>query len=391
MNRYLACLALALVAFSALTLPTSAQGQVGVIKLDVSRTTVYRGYQWVEVVAYIYTGVIDDYVPEVRITKATATLTAGIVIGLPMVSVRLMAPTVVVVDDVEYLVQELVLVRVYVPEAAYTGKGVLRIEIAGDVPALKVSFSYTKDLILEIADHRPILTAKTEVQAALERVRAVITVASALGIDVTEYVEELSTIESTIAWATERLEIYGEVDEALALYREATSSLALLEAKVISTLAARHGALESRVSSLEASLDRTVESVEALSKDLAKSVGDLRGEVEKVAKWSADAISTLAKQFEDYSKKVDESLTKLASSVDSALKSLAEGYEKTTESALRELAGKVKTLDENVAKLSESQRDLASRVTDISFTLQVGLIVVALMLLLAVALVRFLK
>ncbi len=390
--KYLAYAALALVVLSALAMPASAQSQqIGVIKLDVSRTTVYRGYQWVEVIAYIYTGIEDDYIPPVSLTKATATLDAGIRIELSMVRVTLTAPTVVVVDGVEYPVQELVIVRVHVPEAAYTGKGLLRIEITGRVPYFAVDFSFRKDVVLEIVDHRPILDAKTEVRAALERVRAVVTVASALGIDVTEYVEKLSTIESTIAEATERLDIYGEVDEALALYKEATSSLASLEASVISVLAIRYGAVESRLSSLEVSLERTVESVEALSKDLAKSVGDLRGEVEKVSEWAADAISTLAKQIEDYSKKVDESLTNLAYSVDNAMKSLAEGYEKTTRTALDELAGKVRTLDENVAELSKSQKELASRVSDISNTLQIGLVVVALMLLLAVALMKFLK
>lgn len=384
--RHLACLALVLIAISTSALPSLAQVKPGVIRLDVSRTTVYRGYQWVEVEAYIYTG---EATPAPTLTRATATLTAGISMSLPMTLVELYSPTKVTVDGVDYTVKYLTLVRVTIPESAYTGKGVLRIEIVGR--AAGVDFTFTRDITLEIADHRPVLAAKTEVRAALERVRAVITLASALGVDVTGHARELAAIEDTIATAEERLEIYGEVEEALSLYEKATNSLSSLEAKVVSALAVRYGSLEGRVSTLEASLSQTIKGVEELSRTLAGTIAQLEKGLEDVSKRSMEAVSALAKQLEDYSKKVDQSLSTLATSVDSALKSVAEATKKTTESALGELAGRVKTLDDNVVKLSESQKELASRVSDIANTLQISLIAVALMLLASIAVVRLLK
>ncbi|MEM0486915.1 MAG: hypothetical protein QW080_02115, partial [Sulfolobales archaeon] len=151
------------------------------------------------------------------------------------------------------------------------------------------------------------------------------------------------------------------------------------------------GALESRVASLEASLTQTIEGLEDLSKALASSIAQLEKSIEEVSKSSMNAVSALAKQLEDYSKKVDQSLASFAVSVDSALKSIADATIKSTESSLNDLAGKIKTLDENVAKLADSQRELALKVSDISNTVQIGLIVVALMLLASIAVIRFLK
>lgn len=384
--RYLAYVALVLIALSASAIPASAQAQVGVIKLDVSRTTVYRGYQWVEVVAYIYTG---EETPRPTLTKATATLTAGITMTLSMPLVELYTPTTVTIDGVDYTVKYLAIVRVFIPEAVYTGKGTLRIEITGR--AAGVDFTFTRDITLEIADHRPILATVTEAQAALERVRAVVTLASALGVDTAGYVKELSSIEDTLRSAKDRLEVYGEVDEALLMYRDAVASLYSLEASVVSALAVKYGALESRVASLEASLTQTIEGLEDLSKALASSIAQLEKSIEEVSKSSMNAVSALAKQLEDYSKKVDQSLASFAVSVDSALKSIADATIKSTESSLNDLAGKIKTLDENVAKLADSQRELALKVSDISNTVQIGLIVVALMLLASIAVIRFLK
>lgn len=384
--RYLAYVALVLIALSASAIPASAQAQVGVIKLDVSRTTVYRGYQWVEVVAYIYTG---EETPRPTLTKATATLTAGITMTLSMPLVELYTPTTVTIDGVDYTVKYLAIVRVFIPEAVYTGKGTLRIEITGR--AAGVDFTFTRDITLEIADHRPILATVTEAQAALERVRAVVTLASALGVDTAGYVKELSSIEDTLRSAKDRLEVYGEVDEALLMYRDAVASLYSLEASVVSALAVKYGALESSVASLEASLTQTIEGLEDLSKALASSIAQLEKSIEEVSKSSMNAVSALAKQLEDYSKKVDQSLASFAVSVDSALKSIADATIKSTESSLNDLADKIKTLDENVAKLADSQRELALKVFDISNTVQIGLIVVALMLLASIAVIRFLK
>ncbi|MEM1699440.1 MAG: hypothetical protein QXT76_01815 [Sulfolobales archaeon] len=384
--RYLAYVALVLIALSASAIPASAQAQVGVIKLDVSRTTVYRGYQWVEVVAYIYTG---EETPRPTLTKATATLTAGITMTLSMPLVELYTPTTVTIDGVDYTVKYLAIVRVFIPEAVYTGKGTLRIEITGR--AAGVDFTFTRDITLEIADHRPILATVTEAQAALERVRAVVTLASALGVDTAGYVKELSSIEDTLRSAKDRLEVYGEVDEALLMYRDAVASLYSLEASVVSALAVKYGALESSVASLEASLTQTIEGLEDLSKALASSIAQLEKSIEEVSKSSMNAVSALAKQLEDYSKKVDQSLESFAVSVDSALKSIADATIKSTESSLNDLADKIKTLDENVAKLADSQRELALKVSDISNTVQIGLIVVALMLLASIAVIRFLK
>lgn len=383
--RYLTYLVLG-VLFLAAAAPATAQGSIGVIKLDVSRTTVYRGYQWVEVVAYIYTG---EEIATPTITKATATLSAGITMTLPLSLLTLYSPTTVVVDGVEYVVQYLLISRVFIPESAYTGKGILKIEIEGR--AAGVSFSYTKNIDLAIADHRPVLATKTEAQVALERVRAIATLASALGVDVSEFMSELSAIEGAIASATERLELYGEVDEALAMYRDAIDSLASLQSRIVTSLAVKHGELERRVATLETSLEQTIKSVEDLSRSVAESISQIEKSLEQTSKASMDAVAALAKQLEDYSSKVDESLSTLATSVDTALKSLAEDTRKSTEEALREIADKVKTLDENIVKLSNAQKDLAARISDTTNTLQISLIVVALMLLASVAAVRLLK
>lgn len=385
--KYLAYLALAVLAFATLSpAVTIAQQPIGIIKLDVSRTTVYRGYQWVEVVAYVYTG---EDTPRPTISKADATLIAGISMTLPMSLVELYTPTTITIGGVDYTVKYLLIARVFIPESAYTGKGTLRIEIVGR--AAGQDFTFTRTIDLSIADHRPVDDARAEVLVALGQVRAIITLASALGVDVSGFTKELSAIEASIGDATERLEVYGEVDEALEMYKAATASLATLQAKVVSALAVKYGSLESKVASLDTSLAQTIKSVEELSKSLATSVKDLEGAIEKSSKASMDAIAAVATQLQDYTKKVDASISALATSVDQAIKSLADATKSSTETALGDLTSKVKTLDENIAKLSQAQEDLARRVSDIANTLQISLIVVALMLLASVAIVRLLK
>lgn len=383
--KCLAYLALAALAFATFS-PALAQQPIGIIKFDVSRTTVYRGYQWVEVVAYVYTG---EDTPAPTISKANAVLTAGISLTIPMSLVTLYTPTTVTIGGEEYTVEYLLMARVFVPESAYTGKGSLKVEIEGK--AAGQSFTFTKTVDLEIADHRPVDAAKAEALVALGQVRAVVTLASALGVDVSGFTKELSTIESSVSEATTRLEVYGEVDEAMDMYRVATASLATLQAKVISALAVRYGSLESKVSSMDASLTQTIKSVEDLSKNLATSVKQLEDAIEKSSKASMDAVAAIATQLQDYTKKVDQSISALATSVDQAMKSLANATKSSTEKALGDIAAKVKTLDDNVVRLSQAQEDLARRVSDVANTLQISLIVVALMLLASVAVVRLLK
>lgn len=365
---------------------TSAQVPVGVVKLDVSRTTVYRGYQWVEVVAYIYTG---EEPARPTLTVSRAILSAGIELTLPLALVELYTPTTIVVDGVEYTIGYLVIGRITVPESAYTGKGTLKIEISGS--AAGQEFSFTRTITLEIADHRPVLAAKTETYAAIERVRAIVSLASALGVDVSGFVEELKGIEDEYSLATERLELYGEVDEALSLYRGIASKLSYVEAGVIASLATKYGALVTKVDTIDASLKQTTKAVEDLSKSLAASVADLQKAISDTSKASLDAVAALATQLSDYTKKVDKSLETLATSVDQAIKALAADTKSSTEKALGELASRVRTLDENLVKLSQAQEELATRVSDIANTLQISLVVTALLILAAIVAMRLMK
>jgi len=379
-------LLLVLVASAVAPYVASAQMPVGVIKLDVSRTTVYRGYQWVEVVAYIYTG---EDVARPTLTVSRAVLSAGIELTLPLALVGLYTPTTVVVDDVEYTIGYLVIGRITVPEAAYTGKGTLKIEISGS--AAGQEFSFTKTITLEIADHRPVLAAKTETYAAIERIRAIVSLASALGVDVSDFIKELKGVEEEYSLATERLELYGEVEEALSLYRGIASKLGYIEAGVVASLATKYGALVTKVDTIDASLKQTMKAVEDLSKSLATSVADLQKAISDTSKASLDAVAALATQLADYTKKVDKSLETLATSVDQAIKALAADTKSSTEEALEDLAGRVRTLDENLVKLSQAQEELATRVSDIANTLQISLVVTALLILAAIVAIRLMR
>jgi len=379
-------LLLVLVASAVAPYVASAQMPVGVIKLDVSRTTVYRGYQWIEVVAYIYTG---EDVARPTLTVSRAVLSAGIELTLPLALVELYVPTTVVVDDVEYIVGYLAVGRITVPEAAYTGKGTLKIEITGR--AAGQDFSFTRTITLEIADHRPVLAAKTETYAAIERVRAIVSLASALGVDVSGFVKELKGVEDEYSLATERLEIYGEVEEALSLYRDIAFKLGYVEAGVIASLAAKYGALVTRVDTIDASLKQTMKAVEDLSKSLASSVADLQKAISDTSKASLDAVAALATQLADYTKKVDKSLETLATSVDQAIKALAADTKSSTEKALEDLASRVRTLDENLVKQARAQEELATRVSDIANTLQISLVVTALLILAAIVAIRLMR
>ena len=379
-------LLLVLVASAVASYVASAQMPVGVIKLDVSRTTVYRGYQWVEVVAYIYTG---EDVARPTLTVSRAVLSAGIELTLPLALVGLYTPTTVVVDDVEYTIGYLVIGRITVPEAAYTGKGTLKIEISGS--AAGQEFSFTKTITLEIADHRPVLAAKTETYAAIERIRAIVSLASALGVDVSDFIKELKGVEEEYSLATERLELYGEVEEALSLYRGIASKLGYIEAGVVASLATKYGALVTKVDTIDASLKQTMKAVEDLSKSLATSVADLQKAISDTSKASLDAVAALATQLADYTKKVDKSLETLATSVDQAIKALAADTKSSTEEALEDLAGRVRTLDENLVKLSQAQEELATRVSDIANTLQISLVVTALLILAAIVAIRLMR
>ncbi len=306
-----------------------AQQPSRVLKFEYSTLTVYRGYQWIEVKAY--------FEGKPTVTTAVAKVIAGVVITTNLSVVDLYSPTTIQVGNVTYSVTRIAIGRVPIPESASTGKALLEVEIVGK------DFRNATRVTLTILDHRPVNNLRNNVYLKLERVKTLVLIAGSLGVNVTELSKSLSELEAKVEDATNSLELLGEVDKAVETYNYVLTKLSEIESKTLAELAITNA--------------RTQESIIAVAKGL-----------------------------QEYSLVVSKSIDLLSTDFNNKLKALSDKISADTTTSLQTLAKSVSELDANLAKLSQNQADLTKKVSEVINASQIGMAVIALMLVLSSAL-----
>lgn len=322
-------LALIIVASATLTHVAYAQQPSRVLKFEYSTLTVYRGYQWIEVKAY--------FEGKPKVNTAVAKVIAGVVITINLSVVDLYSPATIRVGNVTYSVTRIAIGRIPIPESASAGKALLEVEIVGE------NFKNVTRETLTILDHRPVNNLRNNVYLRLERVRTLVLIASSLGVDVTELSKSLTELEAKVEDATNSLELLGEVDKAVEAYNYVLSELSKLESRALAEIAIAN--------------TKTQESILAVARGL-----------------------------QEYGLVVNKSINLLATDFNNKLKTLSDKVSADTTASLQALAKSISELDTNLAKLSKSQTDLTNRVSEVINATQIGMAVIALMLVLSSAL-----
>ncbi len=362
-----AAIALLAVALAAGTAAAEEAEAPRVVKFEVDRTTVYRGYQTIEVVAYI----LSEGRPTV---EAKAVLEAGVRVEVDLALVRLMAPVEVTVDNETYSVRYIVIGRLPVPVAASVGKARLVVTVNGTADG--VSFYNETEFEITVLNHQPVEDARFRAYLALERARSILLSAQALGVDVTEEVEQLSRAEALLAEADDMLFVRGMVEEAVAAYREAGAQLDRVASSVLvkmAEVATRLSELGRRVGALEAELAALREAVQ----DAASKLEELSLEVRDSLETLREAVVRYGDTLERFSQAVNDAITTLAGQVSAVSESVSRLSDDAS-AAIDALARSVADLNSKVDRVAEAQRGLASLVD----SLQTAVLVVAAVLVL---------
>jgi methyl-accepting chemotaxis protein len=361
--------ALALVALLALGASLSvalAQEEAPrVVKFEVDKTTVYRGYQTIEVRAYILTSTR----PQV---EAVATLNAGITVKADLGVVRLSAPTEVQVGNKTYSVRYIAIGRLFVPESAAVGKAILEVKVNGTAGDQTIYNETTFEIT--ILNHIPVEAARFSSYLALSRAQALLQAAQALGVDVGAEAEKVSEVAQQLATADDALFVRGEVEEALSTYEAASSELDALSSAIVAKLSTVAGQLSSLATDM-ASIDSRVASLEESVSTLASAFESFSAETRDALSSLTDALSGYAQALQQFSDATSSTLTTLSSQL-SSLSNSVETLSSNTNKAISSLSEAVSSLSSKVDTLYESQKGFADAIG----SLQTAMMVIAVVL-----------
>ncbi|MEM1526498.1 MAG: hypothetical protein QW775_06605 [Ignisphaera sp.] len=269
-----------------------------IVKFEVDKTSVYMGYQGVEIKVYIYAP------SRPTITTAKATLTAGLQITVDLSLVELQEATTVTVGNVTYSVKYIVLGRVMIPNAVYPGTATLAIEVSGRVGT--TTFSNSTTYRITILGSRFVEEERMSAFRALERVSTIVSIATAIGVDTSNLIKALDEIESMIKEADDKLLTLGAVEEANEMYKKAK----LKTEEVYSTVMI--GLMETS-SEYTNKLNGLLDYTNKLSLALVQYSNITNDAIESLV----NNINKLAKQQEDSSKNINNALNSISNSLQS--------------------------------------------------------------------------
>lgn len=359
---YLTILVLSLQIIGVLALLTSpayvrAQEEVPrVITTTISRDTVYRGYQTIEVVSYIYLPPGSS----LREISGTAVLSSGgMVQNLSMVRVTLTAPTTIIVDNKSYEIRNLLIVRVPVSPGMIPGKGVLTVTVRGTAVMGDTTYdlSRTFTFTISILDSAPVEVKRLEALLSLQRARTMYEVLQGMGVSVPQdLVDMYSQATITASRADEFLYSLGDVDTALVLYDEvidlstkvATNALLLISSTFLST--------NTSLQSILTRLDTVDSSIKALNESVVSMVLSIET--------LSEGLQELAKAFQSYSTAVSNSIN----TINNNLNAIDAKYDRSVKNLGDEINSKLNDL---VNSTNENFRNLGSTLSAI----QIGLVV----------------
>ncbi len=137
------------------------------IRATVSSTTVYRGYQVIEVVAYLY---LPPGTSLVSASGYVALSSGGLTQNLSMTLVTLTAPITVTVDNKSYTVSRLLVVRVPVSFGLSPGPATLTVYTTGLARMGNETYDLTRvfRFTITILDHTTVELKRSQAYLSLE-------------------------------------------------------------------------------------------------------------------------------------------------------------------------------------------------------------------------------
>lgn len=341
---------------------TQVQAQAPrVVKFEVDKTSVYMGYQGIEIKAYVHAATRPT------ITVARATLMAGLQIIVNLSLVELQEATTITVGNVPYRIKYIILGRVMIPQAVYPGAATLRVEVSGRVGA--DTFSNSTTYRITILSSRFVEEERMSAYRALERINTIVSIATALGVDTSNVAKALSEIEAMIKEADEKLLTLGEVDEANQMYTNAK-----LKTEEV------YSALMIGLTSVSSKLDGVISNVNALSEKVSEHSNKLDGVL--------DYVNKLSFALAQYSSTTNDAIESLVDNVNKLAKQ-QEDSSKNINTALNSISNTLQSLNDKVDNMAKNQDNIVSAFNG----LQMAVLVLGVAVVVAVALMglRFRK
>ncbi len=311
-HRGLGGIALALlIAFSLLIIPGRVESQAvatpTVVAVDLSRTAVYRGYQWIEVTAYIYTPPGTALVS----LSGSINLSAGIISITPMAWVAPVVPVTKTVDNVTYEIRDLLVARVSIPFGVVAGRGELIVSITLVPRGANATF-FTYRYPITILDHTVVDRARMEAQIRLENARAVLSVLEAAG---GAAMPELRSMLESISASFDRADIAlfdaGDVETALRIYESvARDSIGLVSQAIAVFVAGQDAsrlALNARLLRIEGNVSAAMDRISALERSVASAAEAIKTN-EASIRGLADVLGNYSSAINSYLATLDRSI-----------------------------------------------------------------------------------
>jgi methyl-accepting chemotaxis protein len=339
-----------------------------VLKVDVSSTTVYRGYQTIEVTAYIY---LPPGSSLRTATGKTVLSGGGFRQELDMSLITLTTPVTVVVDDEIYDVTRLLLIRVPVSSAFPPGPATLSIIINGTavMGGTTYDLSRTYTFKVSVLDDTPVNLRRQEALLSLERARTLYSLLEGLGVSIpSELRDYMAAASDLFSKADNLLYALGDVDTALITYsdskmfseRVVSSTLTILSAYMLS-INNNIASINSSLINMNASINARLDATETSLKSLSDSISTLSKNLE-----------TLAKTLNDYS----SSLNNVISGINNNLKNTDSKIDNVVKMINDELNTKLSSFADNINKNFNNINSTLSAIQIALIVLGVAIIVV---------------
>jgi len=346
---------------------------VGVVKEEVGPLRVYRAYQFIDIVLYLYV----NSSARLSVTEAWALLsnpTATVAVNLT--TVTLQQPVDVVYANKTYSVGTLLIGRIPVSYAFTPGSSTLSIVVNGTATLGGATYfiNYSKTFTVAVLDHIPVDNARLDAYRAVERVKMLYALASALGAQVPVKQSDIDGLAGALRSADTAL-YAGDVDTAMSTYGDVTSAASTYESQIIAALSLRTSTLDRDIKLLSTSLSSRIDYLAAVVDNINSSL--------------SSAITSLAsdvsKRFEDLSNSVSVVAQQLAAAISDSSKASSDAIN-SLQSQIAQLNQQISEISSGLSSLSSSQKSIADTVNMLQTTLAVASI--AILVVAAVPLIR---
>lgn len=372
-RRVAGLVSILLIALSLVLVPNEVRSQEipSVVAVELDKTTVYRGYQWIEVTAYVYIPPGGSIVSLV----GGANLSAGIVTFTPLAWISLTSPVIKTVGNVSYEIRNLLIARIQVPFGAIAGRGELLVSISlvARVGNTTYSPSYTYRFPITILDHTVVERTRTEAQVRLENARTVVSLLEAVGgITLTDLRSAINNLSDAFERADALLYQEGDVGRALSIYESIMRDSTGVVSQAIAVFIARQReasiSLENRLLNIEGNITAANTRISALERSVESAANAIRT--------NEASIRSIAQALANYSNTINQYLSTLDRSIVDTNRKI--------DSLSQALSSSLNNMSTNIKERLDSFSSALS-------TVQLALVVLAVVMLVGFALISFVR